>query len=256
MSHDYHSIILDSCKAIREDRHDDVPVKHSVMRNTETNTTYAIFNIQSGLQVDDIQSINIVDVDDFLANSDDYLGSSPYLSEEFKAEHGNPDQFIPNVGCCHWEVADNYIYISGFFVHPNLRGKGHGKVVLAMSLKAIWERHPGKTIVLVANPHPTISKAGGLQKNALVNFYRSTNIFQTLNEFADDYGFARIGSSQIRKQSPWARKPTLARKVKNLGHTCLIATGYNVNAEAGDIYNSILQHAPAWITNGWQAVTR
>lgn len=256
MSHNYHSIILDSCKAIREHRFSDVPVKHSVMHNTNTDTTYATFNIQSGDQVDDIQSISIIDVDDFVDNSDDYFGSSPYLSDEFKANNGNPDQFIPNVGCCHWEVADNYIYISGFFLHPNLRGKGLGKVVLAMSLKAIWERHPGKTIVLHANPHPSVSKSGGLNTNALVNFYRSTGIFQTLNEFADDFGFARITSSQIRKQSPWARKPRLARKVKKLGQTCLIATGYKVNDEAGDIYNSILQHAPAWIANGWQQVAR
>jgi len=256
MSHEIHTTTLDMCKAIREGRHSDVPFKVSAMTNTETDTTYATFNIQAGEQKGDIQSITIIDVDDFVDNSDDYFGSSPYLSDEVKANNGNPDQFIPNVGCCHWEVADNYIYISGLFVHPRIRGKGLGKTALLLSLKAIWERHPGKTIVLVANPHPSVSRDGGLNANALVNFYRSTDIFQTLNEFADDFGFARIGSSQIRKQSSWARKPRLARKVKKLGQTCLVAPGSNVGAEAGDIYNSILQHAGSWIANGWQAVSR
>ena len=249
MSQHLHTTTLDICKAIKEDRHEDIPFKLDVVHNKETDTNWAFFNVgQEGMHT---QSIQVVDVDDFLANSGDYLGSSPYLTDDFKAEHGNPDQFISNVGCCHWEVDDNKIYISGFFVHPNLRGKGHGKLVLLLCLKAIWDRHPGRTIVLHANPHATVSKSGGLDTAALVKFYCSDGIFQTLNEFADDFGFARIGSSQIRKQSPWARKPRLARKVKKLGQTCLIATGANANDEAGDIYNSILQHAPAMAMGNW-----
>lgn len=253
----FHSITLETCKAIIDgtyDSRDDLP-RAEIYTNNDTGQRFAVLNFIVPLEDGkDLNKACVIDVHDFINNPDDYYASSPYLSEAFKARTGDRPRFVANAALCYWQFADSHLYISGLFTHPRIRGKGFGKKFLAMCLRAMHLRHPGAPVVLHADPHPTISKDGGLSKNALLNFYLSTNLFCTLNKFADANGFHRIGSHRIRKQSWWAKKPKFARKVKQLGHNCLIAYPPEDPKEAGLLYNNILSNGPNWIINGWTAV--
>lgn len=226
----------------------DVPIKYGMYHNGPDKRLLVVNRLTEG----DTQSILINDPDELVANPQAYYGDSPYLSADFKAEHGNPDQAIATHAVCHWEVNEDYAYISGFFVHPSLRGKGMSKTLLAMAMQAIRERCPGMSIVLYASPHPSVKEHGGITTSAaLANYYTSTGFFTTVDEMCKTFGYHTIGSKVIRKQSPWAKKPRLARKVKKLGKTCLIAYGKSIEEQAGGIYHSILNEAPHWVAEGW-----
>ena len=226
----------------------DMPVRYDMYQNGPDKRLLVVNRLTEFKD----QSILINDPDELVANPQAYYGDSPYLSKDFKDKMDNPDQPFATHAECHWEVGDEFLYISYFAVNPSLRGKGMSKVLLAMAMEAIRARHPGMSIVLYADPHPSVKEHGGIvTSTALANYYTSTGFFVTLDDMCKSFGYHTIGSKVIRKQSPWARKPRLARKVKKLGKTCLVSYGKSINEDAGGIYHSILNEAPHWCTQGW-----